>query len=146
MITNPHTAKQKYTPPAIEAGETCSWLDHYSKPETTGMVALVTSVGQESIDIGVLVPGSTVFLPRMGLRHKDDPNKQVMDQVNEGCWVHLPSRRAPASAQALEEVMGIVVKLQEKVASLNGQVMALKRKKFDPATEAPVPTEKPSTE
>src|ERR1700727_784124 len=78
----------KYVMPAVEIGDSVLWHAGTGAPPTA--MALGIAVGTDNITVAVLGAGYQNFIVRTGVRHKDDPNKQLIEQTGEGVWSHRP--------------------------------------------------------
>lgn len=69
------------------------WTDDLDNESDKHFAAIVTAVYDEMLDLFVFAPGASNGLPRLGVRHIADPNKEAIRNVNEGVWL-LPSEHA----------------------------------------------------
>lgn len=79
----------KYVMPAVEIGDSVLWHDGYGTPPTA--MALVSMVGTDNITVAVLGEGYQNFIVKTGVRHRDHPNKQLIEQTDSGVWSHRPA-------------------------------------------------------
>jgi hypothetical protein len=84
----PQEAKPQYVMPPVEVGDSVYW--HDSQDAAPVAMALVTTVGGDSVNLAVLGDGYQNFLIRTGVRHHKNPHRQLVEATGEGVWSHRP--------------------------------------------------------
>ena len=63
------------------------WTDDFDNGTDKHYCAFVTATYDEMVDLIVFPPGYGSPLPRAGVRHLRDPNREAIRNVNEGVWM-----------------------------------------------------------
>ena len=80
----------------ISAGETVLWFSGSDLANPSP--GIVTSVGNETINVSVVVPNCLNFLVRDGVRHVSDPKAKSSEAADNGLWDYTPSAKRLRSA------------------------------------------------
>src|SRR5215831_3889322 len=93
-----------YKMPAIDLGP-CVW--RLSPHDGEWVPALVTAVGDETLNLTVFAPDNRGGMPRDGVRHVSDPTFHEHPQATDnGCWDHSPlEKRLKAAERAVGELL-----------------------------------------
>ena len=78
-------------PPPVELGDVVRWHDDVNAPPSAA--AIVTWVGTDQVNLAVILPGYRNFEVKEGVRHKDHPDRAMIDMAAVGCWSHRPSHQ-----------------------------------------------------
>lgn len=71
--------------PRISQGKTVLWYPDRHVPNDS-YTAFVTRVGDRSIDLSIMRPDSTTLYIRNGVRHRNDPDGEIIDRSGDGVW------------------------------------------------------------
>lgn len=123
------------TPPAFEMpivrqGQMVLWFPDQSCPIDEGFVAWVTKVGEQAISLAYIEDGAISLMPKSGVRHKRDPNGELVRQINQGCWDF--TNLGPVAVEEIAEIRGdlnaVNSGLIDEIADLRKKVVELEQK------------------
>lgn len=120
---NDEPEKPKYVMPDVGRGDVVLWHDGYGAPATA--MALVTATGSDTITVAVLGEGYQNFIVKTGVRHYAHPDKQLIEQTDQGVWSHR------LRWQKLQDRLNF---LEQLVNDLSEGVQAAKRPPPPPQT------------
>src|SRR5215471_10627873 len=93
-----------YKMPEVGVGP-CLWRLSPTDPDWAP--AVVTAVGDDTVDLTVFAPENRGNIPKSGVRHVDDPYWRQHPWSDAGCWDYTPlERRVRALERAMAEVAG----------------------------------------
>ncbi len=106
----------KFDMPRIAQAKPVLWFPdrHISEESHT---ALVAKVGDRSIDLAIILPDSTNFVMKTGVRHRNDPDGEIIDRSGNGVWDFAEEQDAGLlvnMAKAIRELAARVDRLEKK--------------------------------
>jgi hypothetical protein len=114
--------KDAYRMVKPRVGDMVIWYEDRSS--TTGRPAFVTDVFDFACDLSVLVANAQNFMVRGGVRWKQDPNGNLIDEINEGCWEFPDVQASPTNGDGIEA--RLLASAQQSIAELQDEVVSLK--------------------
>lgn len=79
------------------------------------VTALVVGVGNTTVDLACIHPGSRNVSPQSGVCHKSDPSRQkrILDEQSNGFWDYTPERnRLAVLAERIASIAAEVAKMR----------------------------------
>lgn len=80
-------SQPKFQIPYVEMGMTVNW---HPDPEAAPIPAIVTMVGNDTINVNVIHQDLANFVVKSGCRHRKDPRNIRSDDRDSGFWSHTP--------------------------------------------------------
>lgn len=74
----------KFDMPRIAQAKTILWFPDRHLPEC--YTAFVSKVGDRSIDVAIILPEYTTMRIKSGVRHRNDPDGEIIDRSGDGVW------------------------------------------------------------
>lgn len=71
--------------PRISQAKPVLWFPDRHTPEDV-YTATVTRVADRSVDLAIMRPDSTTLFIRNGVRHRNDPDGEIIDRSGNGVW------------------------------------------------------------
>jgi hypothetical protein len=116
----------KFTMPPISQGDLVRWYSDRRSDESAA--AFVAEVSDRSLTLHVLVPGAMQMMPLPGVRHRNDPELEIIDNAKVGVWDYRNSDAA-ANANSLFEALGRIRILDERITALEAALTQPQSKK-----------------
>lgn len=86
--------RETYQMPHVALGDIVLWRHDKS---CAPVVAIVTSVAGESVELAILFPGFYNFQAKAGVRHIDHPDQDYPIITETGVWEHRPLALGPVA-------------------------------------------------
>lgn len=105
----------KFDMPRIAQAKTVLWFPdrHLNDPFT----AIVTRVHDRAIDLAIILPDNSQFYVRTGVRHRNDPDGEIIDRSGDGVWDFPEDQDSGLllnMAKAFRELASRVERLEKK--------------------------------
>ena len=89
----------RYKMPPVEMGDIVLW--HAAPDEPAVCAAVVTEVCSEGINVSLIHRNMYNMEPKDGVRHKDHPDRKLIETTEAGCWSNKHMVVDPHNLEAL---------------------------------------------
>lgn len=128
MATTQHTPVRDKRPEKIEyqmPHPVISKIVHWfpDRFETDGYPAIVTTVGDRTLSLSILLPNAYALECKTGVRHRSDPDRSESDNSGDGVWDY--------ASEGDEELGGVLRNIRvilDKIAAINSRIDELEKK------------------
>lgn len=111
-----HYDETHYDMPRMTQGRSVLWYPDRHQEDC--FVGIVTKADDRTLDIAVIVPESCTFYIKTGVRHRNDPDGEMIDRSGTGVWDFCEDGTDPSllveMAKAMRTLSERVERLEKK--------------------------------
>lgn len=117
----------EWSMPRVRQSQHVIWFP--DRATTESLPAIVTLAGDRAINVSIIQDGSYALLPKQGVRHKSDPDTDIIDRSEQGVWDFALSADA-LNATTIREIGvldGMICAQACLIAEMGLKIMALEK-------------------
>lgn len=120
-------AKQEWVAPRVRQSQNVLWFP--DRETTNCLPAIVTLSGDRAINVSIIQDGAFAMLPKQGVRHKSDPETEIIDRAEVGVWdFALNGDMLNAAAiRQIGQLEGVVMAQAREIAEQDVRIAALEK-------------------
>ncbi len=100
-LANKLAKPPEWSMPRVRQSQSVLWFP--DRTSTESVPAWVTKAGDRAINVAIIEDGAFVMACRQGVRHKSDPETEIIDRSDVGVWDFALSSEA-LNASAIREI------------------------------------------